>query len=66
MKVANIIGKVMMVVFGIASLNWFATMLGLFGRRFWVDDLSDVAGCVICFIVACIITASTNKKAKKK
>ncbi len=66
MKVANIIGKVMMVVFGIASLNWFATMLGLFGRHFWVEDLSDVGICVLCFVVGCVITASTNKKAKKK
>lgn len=65
MKVANIIGKVIMVVFGIASLRWIAEMLGLFGMRFGVYNLSKVGTCVLLFFIGLIITVSTNKKGRK-
>lgn len=66
MKVANIIGKVIMVIFGLASLMWIARMFGLFGMRFYVDEMRNVAICIIAFFIGLIITISTNKKAKKK
>lgn len=66
MKVANIIGKLIMVVFGIASIRWFTEMLGMFGQRFFIGDFSNVVICVVFFIIGVIITVSTNRKAKKR
>lgn len=66
MKVANVIGKVMMIIFGIASVRWIAEMMGLFGMRFGVYNMPKVIGCIALFIMGVIITVSTNKKAKKK
>lgn len=66
MKVANIIGKVIMVIFGLASLGWIAAMLGLFGMRFGVYNLPKVGLCIAIFFIGLIITVSTSKKAKKK
>lgn len=65
MKIANIIGKVMMVVFGISSISWITEMLGLFGQRFWVDDLPTVAVNIALFVIGAIIVASTKKHMKQ-
>lgn len=66
MKVANIIGKIIMIVFGIGSLGWIAEMLGLFGMRFGVYNLDKAVTCIVIFFIGLIITVSTNKQAKKK
>lgn len=66
MKIVNIIGKIIMVIFGIASLRWFAEMLGLFGMRFGVYNLPKVGFCVLMFFIGLIITMATKKKSKKK
>ena len=66
MKVANIIGKIIMVVFGIASIRWIAEMFGLCGMRFGEYNLPKVGLCIIIFFIGLIITISTNKKIKKK
>ena len=66
MKIANIIGKIMMVLFGLSSIRWITEMLGLFGQRFWADDLPTVAGNIALFVVGIIITVSTQKHIKKK
>lgn len=61
MKIANIIGKIAMVIFGIASIMWVVRMFGGLGMRFNVDDMSKVVGCIICFIISLIVTVSTRK-----
>ena len=51
-----------MVIFGIASIMWVVRMFGGLGMRFNVDDMSKVAGCIICFIISLIVTISTRKR----
>ena len=65
MKIANIIGKVIMLIFGIASVRWIAAMFGVLGMSFYVDDLSNVAVCIVAFIIGLIITLATGKKRRK-
>lgn len=65
MKVANIIGKIIMVVFGLSSIGWIATMFGVMGLRFYVEDLPTVGANIVLFIVGIIVVACTRKKVKK-
>lgn len=62
MKLLNIIGKIIMVIFGIASLRWIAAMLGLFGMRFGEYNLPKVGICIVIFFIGVIITNLTKKK----
>lgn len=65
MKIANIIGKIMMVVFGVSSIRWIAAMFGVMGMRFYVEDLSTVGGNIALFIIGIIIVTCTRKKVRK-
>lgn len=65
MKIANIIGKVITVVFGLASLRWIAAMLGLMGMRFGEYDLPKVGMCLLITAVGVVIMKSTEKKTKR-
>lgn len=65
MKIANIIGKIIMVVFGVSSIRWVAAMFGVLGMRFYAEDLTTVGLNIVLFIVGIIVVACTRKKGKK-
>lgn len=65
MKIANIVGKVITVVFGLASLRWIAAMMGLMGMGFGEYDLPKVGMCLLITVIGFVIIKSTEKKAKK-
>lgn len=65
MKIANIIGKIIMVVFGVSSIRWIAAMFGVLGMRFYAEDLPTVGANIALFIVGIIVVAYTGKKCKK-
>ena len=65
MKIANIIGKIIMVVFGLSSIGWIAAMFGVLGLRFYTEDLATVGLNIALFIIGIIVTVYTGKANKK-
>lgn len=66
MKIANIIGKIMMVFFALSSINWITVALGLRNEYFFPEDIPVVLGNIALFIVGVIITVSTGIALKKR
>ena len=66
MKVANIIGKIIMVFFELSSIKWITIALGLRNEYFFPEDIPVVLGNIALFIVGIIITVSTGRALKKR
>jgi len=67
MRIANIIGIIMMILFGIGSFNWIMTILGVFDHEiFFPADIPVFLGNIALFIIGIVVTVSTGKVLKKR
>ena len=65
-RIVHIIAIIGTIIFAIGSLNWIASMLGLFGKHFYAEELGTAIANIGLFVLLLVVTILTKKKVDDK